>query len=169
MKKIIILTCISLLFLSINRQKSEKLIPEESIRFRIIANSNSNEDQLLKMRIVNNIKKELIHTEQLHSIKETRTYIEKRLPKIEQIVEKTLKDNKSNNTFHINYGKNFFPEKEYKNQKYKSGNYESLVIKLGKASGENFWCVLFPPLCFTDKEDNIEYKSFIKELIDKYF
>ena len=169
MKKIIILTCISLLFLSINRQKSEKLIPEESIRFRIIANSNSNEDQLLKMRIVNNIKKELIHTEQLHSIKETRTYIEKRLPKIEQIVEKTLKDNKSNNTFHINYGKNYFPEKEYKNQKYKSGNYESLVIKLGKASGENFWCVLFPPLCFTDKEDNIEYKSFIKELIDKYF
>ena len=169
MKKIIILTCISLLFLSINRQKSEKLIPEESIRFRIIANSNSNEDQLLKMRIVNNIKKELIHTEQLHSIKETRTYIEKRLPKIVQIVEKTLKDNKSNNTFHINYGKNFFPEKEYKNQKYKSGNYESLVIKLGKASGENFWCVLFPPLCFTDKEDNIEYKSFIKELIDKYF
>ena len=169
MKKIIILTCISLLFLSINRQKSEKLIPEESIRFRIIANSNSNEDQLLKMRIVNNIKKELIHTEQLHSIKETRTYIEKRLPKIEQIVEKTLKDNKSNNTFHINYGKNFFPEKEYKNQIYKSGNYESLVIELGKASGENFWCVLFPPLCFTDKEDNIEYKSFIKEIIDKYF
>ena len=121
------------------------------------------------MRIVNNIKKELIHTEQLHSIKETRTYIEKRLPKIEQTVEKTLKDNKSNNTFHINYGKNFFPEKEYKNQIYKSGNYESLVIELGKASGENFWCVLFPPLCFTDKEDNIEYKSFIKEIIDKYF
>ena len=72
MKKIIILTCISLLFLSINRQKSEKLIPEESIRFRIIANSNSNEDQLLKMRIVNNIKKELIHKEQLHYIKEKR-------------------------------------------------------------------------------------------------
>ena len=84
-------------------------------------------------------------------------------------MEKTIKDNNSNNTFHINYGKNFFPEKEYKNQKYKSGNYESLVIELGKASGENFWCVLFPPLCFTDKEDNIEYKSFIKEIIDKYF
>ena len=149
MKKIIILTSIILLFLSINKQQKEKVIPKESIRFRIVANSNSDEDQLLKMRIVNNIKKELIHTEQLHSIKETRTYIEKRLPKIEQIVEKTLKDNKSNNTFHINY--------------------ESLVIELGKATGENFWCVLFPPLCFTDKEDNIEYKSFIKEIIDKYF
>ena len=169
MKKIIILTSIILLFLSINKQQKEKVIPKESIRFRIVANSNSDEDQLLKMRIVNNIKKELIHTEQLHSIKETRTYIEKRLPKIEQIVEKTLKDNKSNDTFHINYGKNFFPEKVYKNQIYKSGNYESLVIELGKASGENFWCVLFPPLCFIDKEDNIEYKSFIKEIIDKYF
>lgn len=169
MKKIIILTSIILLFLSINKQQKEKVIPQESIRFRIIANSNSNEDQLLKMRIVNNLKKELIHTEQLHSIKETRTYIEKKLPKLKKIVEKTIIDNNSNNTFHINYGKNFFPEKEYKNQKYKSGNYESLVIELGKASGENFWCVLFPPLCFTDKEDNIEYKSIIKEIIDKYF
>ena len=75
MKKIIILTSIILLFLSINKQQKEKVIPKESIRFRIVANSNSDEDQLLKMRIVNNIKKELIHTEQLHSIKETRTYI----------------------------------------------------------------------------------------------
>ena len=53
MKKIIILTSIILLFLSLNKQEREKAIPKESIRFRIIANSNSNEDQLLKMQIVN--------------------------------------------------------------------------------------------------------------------
>jgi len=169
MKKLLVLFSIVLLFLSYNKYQKKIEIPKESIRFRIVANSNSNEDQKLKMKIVNNLKKELIHTEQLHSIKETRLYIEKKLPKIEQIVEKTIKNNNSNNSFHINYGKNFFPEKNYKNIKYKSGKYESLVIELGKASGNNFWCVLFPPLCFTEQEENIEYKSIIKELIDKYF
>ena len=55
----------------------------------------------------------------------------------------------------------------------KEGNYESLVVKLGEGKGENFWCVLFPPLCLLEAEesdkDEVEYKSFIKEIIDKYF
>ena len=53
------------------------------------------------------------------------------------------------------------------------GYYESLVITLGKGNGENWWCVLFPPLCLMEGEDNntdeVEYKSFVKEMIDKYF
>ncbi|MBO5530582.1 MAG: stage II sporulation protein R [Bacilli bacterium] len=55
---------------------------------------------------------------------------------------------------------------------YKEGNYESLVVTLGEGKGDNFWCVLFPPLCLLEAEDNssseIEYKFFVKELIDKY-
>ena len=65
------------------------------------------------------------------------------------------------------------PEKHYKGVTYKEGNYESLVVKLGEGKGENFWCVLFPPLCLLEAEesdkDEVEYKSFIKEIIDKYF
>ena len=52
------------------------------------------------------------------------------------------------------------------------GEYESLVITLGNGLGENFWCVLFPPLCLLDTEEeveDVEYTSFVKELIDKYF
>ena len=69
---------------------------------------------------------------------------------------------------------NYFPEKKYKGTVYKEGEYESLVVTLGDGLGANFWCVLFPPLCLLDAEDeeqlsNVEYKSFIKELIDKYF
>ena len=55
--------------------------------------------------------------------------------------------------------------------KYKEGNYESLVVTLGDGSGDNFWCVLFPPLCLLEAEDTnneVEYKFFVKELIDKY-
>ena len=56
---------------------------------------------------------------------------------------------------------------------YNAGNYESLVIKLGKAKGNNFWCVLFPPLCMVEEDKSlkgkVEYKSYVKELLDKYF
>ena len=67
---------------------------------------------------------------------------------------------------------NYFPEKEYKGTIYKEGKYESLVITLGNGQGNNFWCVLFPPLCLLDEEDettNVEYTSLVKEIIDKYF
>ena len=62
------------------------------------------------------------------------------------------------------------PEKEYKGVKYKEGYYESWVITLGEGEGNNWWCVLFPPLCLVEAEeaDEVEYKFFIKELIDKY-
>ena len=58
----------------------------------------------------------------------------------------------------------------YKGIYYEEGEYESLVITLGEGIGNNFWCVLFPPLCLIDEnEEEVEYTSFIKELIDKYF
>ena len=81
-------------------------------------------------------------------------------------MDKTLKDNNSDKDFHINYGKNYFPEKKYNNVLYKAGEYESLVITLGEGEGENFWCVLFPPLCLIDEESR-EYPSLVKNIINK--
>ena len=67
---------------------------------------------------------------------------------------------------------NYFPTKEYKGVIYEEGEYESIVVEIGDAQGDNFWCVLFPPLCLLEGEvenkDNIEYTSFIKEIIEKY-
>ena len=54
---------------------------------------------------------------------------------------------------------------------YEEGDYESVVITLGNGEGSNFWCVLFPPLCLLDENDtteDVDYKFFVKELIDKY-
>ena len=150
--------------------KREKTrIPNESIRFRVIANSNLEEDQRIKKEIAENIFQALKPTQSFKDIKEARSYIQDQLPTFTEIVEKTLKDNKLDKTFHINYGKNFFPEKTYENEIYKAGEYESLVVTLGEGKGDNFWCVLFPPICFLDDNENIEYKSFFKELIHKYF
>ena len=69
---------------------------------------------------------------------------------------------------------NYFPKKVYKGVTYEAGNYESLVITLGDGLGKNWWWVMFPPLCLLEAEETeetteVEYKFFIKELIDKYF
>ena len=163
MKKTIIILSIIILILCINKQ--EYRIPKDSIRFRVIANSNNIEDQQLKYKVVNNLKSNLINTNKSTNIVETRDYIQENLPLFTNVVDKTL-NNKEN--FNINYGKNYFPEKVYNNITYPEGEYESLVVTIGDGEGDNFWCVLFPPLCFDEKED-YHYKSFIKEIFDKIF
>ena len=74
--------------------------------------------------------------------------------------------------YNINYGTNYFPTKNYKGVMYPAGNYDSLVITLGKGAGSNFWCVLFPPLCLLDneKEDvgEVDYKFYVKKLLDRF-
>ena len=163
MKKTILILSIIILILCIN--KKDYTIPKDSIRFRVIANSNDYNDQELKKTIVENLKSNLIDTNKSTNIVETRKYIKENIPLFTKTVENTLNNNEE---FHINYGKNYFPEKTYNNEVYPEGEYESLVVTLGEGKGDNFWCVLFPPLCFEEKED-YQYKSFIKEIFDKIF
>ena len=67
---------------------------------------------------------------------------------------------------------NYFPKKVYKGIIYEEGEYESLVITLGSGQGDNFWCVLFPPLCLLEGNNDTEdvtYQFFVKEMLEKYF
>ena len=97
-------------------------------------------------------------------IGDARKIITENLYEIENIVKGFT------NNYNINYGNNYFPNKEYKGIKYDAGNYESLLITLGAASGKNWWCVLFPPLCLMEanESETYEYKLFVKEIFDKY-
>ena len=70
-------------------------------------------------------------------------------------------------TYNISFGENYFPSKTYKGVKYNEGYYESLVIAIGDAKGDNWWCVLFPNYCLIDKEKST-YKSIIKDIFTKY-
>ena len=166
MKKILyILSIIFLLIIFIN-MKNNQTIQDESIRFRIIANSNSLEDQNLKKLIKRELEISLFPLLQnSQSIYETRNIIHQNKNLIDEILSKYNID------YDINYGINFFPEKEYDDYVYQEGNYESLVIKLGKAKGNNWWCVMYPPLCLIDQNSNnkedIEYKLYIKEILQK--
>ncbi len=170
MKKFLIYLAIIIILLSMAKDKNIT-IPKESIRFRVIANSDSIEDQLLKKEVVNHLK---IEIEDLPikntSLENTRNIIRKQLPTFDEIVKNTLQSTPYKDNYSIYYGYNYFPKKEYKGIVFDEGKYESLVITIGDGLGENFWCILFPPLCKIDENiSEVEYKSFVKEILKKYF
>ncbi len=165
MKKIIIILFILIVILVGVREKNNLFIPKEAIRFRIIANSNEQVDQNLKQTIKDEVENELENiTKDAQNIKEARTLINDNLFKVDKIIQKYDVD------YEINFGQNYFPQKEYKGLTYDEGEYESLVITLGEGKGKNWWCVLFPPLCLLEKENfsEVEYKLYAQELINKF-
>lgn len=167
MKKILIILSIIVLVLSLN--KKYELNQTNTIRFRIIANSNTKEDQKLKYEVIKNVSKVINESQKLDSINETRSYINNKLPEFDYAVKKTLLKQNSKNNYDIKFGLNYFPKKEYNNKEYPEGLYESLVITLGEGNGDNFWCILFPPLCMIEKNEDYEYKSFFKEIFNNFF
>ncbi len=174
MKKFIILIVIILSFAIISKNVNANtiLIPDEAIRLRVIANSDSTYDQQVKLDVSFEVQNEIYNLlKDKNNINDARTTIKNNIPKIENAVEKVLREKNYVSTFKVNYGYNYFPEKEYKGVKYKEGNYESVLVTLGEGKGQNWWCVLFPPLCLIEAEesDEVEYKFFVQELIEKYF
>ena len=173
MKKLLIILSIIVLALTITK-KENVVVPTNSIRFRVIANSNTEHDQDVKKTLVKNLYSEIRHINTYSKdISSSRKIIQENIHNFDKVIEKTIENESYNNTYNVNYGTNHFPEKEYKGVIYQEGDYESLVITLGDGLGDNFWCVLFPPLCLLEAEDTetdeVEYTSFIKEIIDKYF
>ncbi|MCI6349873.1 MAG: stage II sporulation protein R [Tenericutes bacterium] len=170
MKKILILLAlISIILLYTNKTEEYVIVPNESIRFRIIPNSNTLEDLYMKEEVKEGIS-DIITSLSKENINETRTNIVNNLPLLRNKVQNVFDENNYNQNFSINYGINYFPEKTYKGVKYQSGNYESMVVSIGNASGDNYWCVLFPPLCMMEAKESekVEYKFFIKEIIDHF-
>ncbi len=175
MKKILIIISLGLVFLVGYKEKEEEIIiPNKAIRFRVVAASNSREDQQVKQHVKKALQDDLTTLlKDSDSIEDTRNILQSNTKRFDTIITKTLLDNKTNNLYKIHYGLNYFPEKKYKGVTYQEGYYESLVVTLGSGAGDNWWCVLFPPLCLLEAEENnkeeVEYKSFVKEMIQKYF
>lgn len=166
MKNFILIFFIIVIYIFIGSVISDNVvIPSEAIRFRVVANSDSDYDQSIKEKISKDVTLELYNIlEGANSIEDVRNSISSNINDIEKVL------NKYNVNYDINYGLNYFPDKLYKGVKYEAGFYESLLITLGKGSGKNWWCVLFPPLCLLEgnESDDYEYKVFVKDLIDRF-
>ncbi len=146
-------------------------IPDEAIRFRVIANSNTQKDQNIKYEVKDEVEEYMATILQnVDSIDESRMIISNNLDNISNKVNTIFKKENYNSNYKVNFGLNYFPQKEFKGITYSEGYYESLVITIGEGKGDNWWCVLFPPLCLLEAEESteVEYKSFVKEIIKKY-
>lgn len=152
-----------------NNQEQLILIPNEAIRVRVIANSNKKEDIQEKEKIKEDINKivEKILLD-VKDINEARFKLKNNIDLITNTVEKSMEEDNYHKSFTVNYGKNYFPRKEFKGVAYNEGYYESLVITIGEGKGNNYWCVLYPPLCSLDNKEKNTYKIFVKELLSKY-
>lgn len=171
-KSIIIFALIIIFYMVIGYIGEEyKLIPKEAIRLRVLANSNSSYDQEIKNKVSDELQKEMYNLlKDVKGIDEARKVIVSNLDNFNIKVDKLLKRENYGFGYKIDFSYHYFPEKEYKGLKYDEGYYESLLVSLGSGSGDNWWCVLFPPLCLLEAEESsdVEYKFFIKELIEKY-
>lgn len=174
MKKVFVFILMLLIVVSVYKKSNDSVkIPDSAIRFRILANSNSPRDQKIKQDIRDKMQKELYSLLQnSKSIDDSRKIINSNMSNFDEILKDSMKDIEY--SYSIDYGMHYFPSKTYKGITYDEGNYESLLVTLGSGKGDNWWCVLFPPLCLLEAEEssdvkNVEYKSFIKEIIEKYF
>jgi stage II sporulation protein R len=127
------------------------VIPDQAIRLRILANSDSQEDQALKRKVRDAVNEQINKwVADLTSFEQAREVIKSHLGEIEAIVAEVLQEENSGQPYKVEFGKVNFPTKIYGNYIYPAGQYEAILITLGDGEGANWWCVLFPPLCFLD-------------------
>lgn len=131
-------------------------IAESVFRLHILANSDSKEDQELKIKVRNFL---LDYMNSLcsncKSKEEAIILVEQNKEKFREIALNTVKENGYNYDVKINIGNFQFPTKNYGDISLPAGFYDALRVEIGEAKGQNWWCVMFPPLCFVDISSGI--------------
>lgn len=172
MKKVLVIGAIIIAFLVyFKTQKDEVIIiPDKSLRFRVIASSNNVNDFIIKNKVKTAVEKELASLlEDAEDINETKEIIKQNITNLNQTISDTIKE--ENVDYDIKSGFNYFPKKIFKGIVYNEGKYESLVITLGQGDGDNWWCVLFPPLCLLEENpvsSDVEYQLFVSRIINHF-
>lgn len=171
MKKIIVISVIFFILFS-SVKADNYIIPDNAIRIRVIANSNSDYDQQVKLKVKEMLEIKMYNLlKDIKGVENARSIINNNLINISNEVKNVLENENYTLGYNISFGDNYFPKKEYKGVIYDEGYYESLVVTLGSGEGDNWWCILFPPLCLMEAEESekVEYKFFVQEMFDKYF
>ena len=126
-------------------------LSDSVLRLHIIANSDSEADQKLKLQVRDNIIKYMNSlTADSNSKTDVISIISNNLDSFKKIALNTIKENGYDYDVNIKIGNFYFPTKTYGDISFPSGNYDALKVEIGDAIGQNWWCVLFPPLCFVN-------------------
>ncbi|WP_127581044.1 stage II sporulation protein R [Paenibacillus koleovorans] len=127
----------------------DSTIPEDAIRIRILANSDNAQDQWIKRQVQAGVALAIGEWAlDPQNIEEAREAITAHLPELELIANQIVKANGFSDPVTVELGRVPFPAKQFGSKLYPAGEYEALRIVIGKGEGQNWWCVLFPPLCF---------------------
>lgn len=166
-----ILVFIYIALLSFNYSKAVSSNLSDSVfRLHIIANSDSSADQELKLKVRDNIINYMnTLTSSSSDKKDVISMVNNHLDSFKEIALNTLKENGYNYDVNIEIGNFNFPTKTYGDISFPAGNYDALKIEIGDAIGQNWWCVLFPPLCFVNSSTGVvpdDSKNTLKENIN---
>ncbi|MCQ2386948.1 MAG: stage II sporulation protein R [Clostridia bacterium] len=162
----LLLGIILLIVVGISIPKETKKV--EYLRIHIRANSNDEIDQNIKYIVKDKIVQYLTPVlSTCDSKKKAVSFLYDNLENIEKIADETLKENGFNYTSKAKINNEKFPTRSYGDFCLEEGFYDALIVNLGSGKGDNWWCVVYPPLCFTDSSDFV-YKSKIIEIINDF-
>lgn len=149
---------------------NNKTYYKEYLRIHIRANSNSSIDQDVKYKIKDELVEFLTPVISTCKTKEDfENKLKQNLFNIECISNKILAQNSFDYKSSACLTNEYFPIRSYDNLTLENGYYDALIVNLGSAKGDNWWCVVYPPLCFVNAKTQPVYKSRIIEIIKKYF
>ncbi len=159
--------------LLVNAEKNEMQgeLAEQVFRFHVLANSDSSEDQVLKMKvkeaIITYMKQELPESD---SVETTKKWARENLVQIEQVAAGLIAEEGYEYSVKAEVTTCDFPDKTYGDVTFPAGEYEALRIEIGQAKGQNWWCVLYPNLCFIDAVHAVvpeKGKNELKEVLEE--
>ena len=140
------------------------------LRIHVRANSNEQVDQSVKYIVKDEVVKFITpYAAQCVDKNTAIELIESILPEIEEVCDRTLKENGFDYASRAQVRAEQFPTRVYGDLTLEAGLYDALIIELGTGTGDNWWCVIYPPLCFTSGTQNVGYRSAIYEIIKKWF
>lgn len=139
------------------------------LRIHVRANSNEQIDQSVKYIVKDEVVKFITPYAARCTDKQTAMeVIGGILPEIEKVCDRVLKQNGFNYTSRASVRAENFPTRVYGDLTLESGIYDALIIELGTGTGDNWWCVIYPPLCFTSGTASVQYRSAIMDIINKF-
>ena len=164
MKKYIILILILFLFLIFSAYSYASTVNENLsdnvFRLHVIANSDSKGDQDLKYKVRDKLIEYMKSiTSNIENKEEVINIAYNNIENFQKIAEQVIKDNGFNYPVKVEIGNFSFPTKTYGDISFPSGFYDALKVEIGNASGQNWWCVMFPPLCFVDVTSGVVPES----------
>ena len=160
-------------------EAEDQLSNQDFIRLHVVANSDTEEDQNLKLKVrdkvIEFVNEELVREAVQRddgregmvgfSVEESRQFITSNIDDIVDVAQQVVTEEGYDYDVTAEFGVSWVPQKSYGSVIFPAGNYEALKIMIGEASGRNWWCVIYPPLCLIDTGENYENQDKMRDMI----